>query len=152
MLGQKINTVGSTLARVYSQKVLKPPPILQVLDVYMSLSKCSPWFGSHSVVKVLSSKFEFDYTPNKGLNKMSWSKLPDGVSCLSWWFDIFMAKMVWCQETVDRFFLQQGNRLTVFLPPLLKVGCKIFFRDLESLGKSNGKKLSIIWIFCLEMV
>ena len=109
-LGQKINTAGSTLARVYSQKVLKPPPILQVLDVYMSLSKCSPWFGGHSVVKVLSSQFELDDTQNKGLNKMSWSQLSDGLSCLSWWFDIFMAKMVWFQETVEKgFFWQQWN-------------------------------------------
>ena len=41
-------------------------------------------------------------------------------------------------------------RLTVFLPPLPKVGCQIFFRDLESLGKSNGKKWSNIWTFLFE--
>ena len=38
-------------------------------------------------------------------------------------------------------------RLTVFLAPLPKVGCQIFFRDSESLGKSNWKKWSIIWTF-----
>ena len=38
-------------------------------------------------------------------------------------------------------------RLPVFLPPLPKVGCPIFFRDSESLGKSNGKKWSHIWTF-----
>ena len=35
-------------------------------------------------------------------------------------------------------------RLTVFLPPLPEVGCPIFFRDSECLGKSNGKKWSQI--------
>ena len=38
-------------------------------------------------------------------------------------------------------------RLNVFLPPLPEVGCPIFFRDSESLGKSNGKKWSQIWRF-----
>ena len=38
-------------------------------------------------------------------------------------------------------------RLTVFLPPLPEVRCPIFFRDSESLGKSNGKKWSHIWTF-----
>ena len=37
--------------------------------------------------------------------------------------------------------------LNVLLPPLPKVGCSIFFRDSESLGKSNGKKWCQIWIF-----
>ena len=37
--------------------------------------------------------------------------------------------------------------LTVFLPPLPKVGCQICFRDSESMGKSNGKKWSNIWTF-----
>ena len=37
--------------------------------------------------------------------------------------------------------------LTVSLPPLLKVGCQIFFRDSESLGKRNGKNWSNIWTF-----
>ena len=40
--------------------------------------------------------------------------------------------------------------LTVFLPPLPKVGCPIFFRDSESLGKSNGKKWSQIQTFLFE--
>ena len=35
-------------------------------------------------------------------------------------------------------------RLNVFLTPLPEVGCPIFVRDLESLGKSNGKKWSQI--------
>ena len=58
----------------------------------MSLSKCSPWFGGHSVVKILAQWFECDDTPNPGSKKPSWSQLSDGVSCLSWWFIIFMAK------------------------------------------------------------
>ena len=37
--------------------------------------------------------------------------------------------------------------LTVFLPPLPEVGCPIFFRASESLGKSNGKKWSQIGTF-----
>ena len=36
-------------------------------------------------------------------------------------------------------------RLNLFLPPLCKVVCPNFFRDLESLGKSNGKKWSQEW-------
>ena len=51
----------------------------------MSLSKCSLWFGCHSVVQILASQFEFVDTPNP-----SWSQLSNGVSCLSWWFAIFM--------------------------------------------------------------
>ena len=35
-------------------------------------------------------------------------------------------------------------RLNIFLPPHPEVGCPIFFRDLESLGKSNVKKWSKI--------
>ena len=58
----------------------------------MRLSKCSPWFGGHSVVKILAQYFECDDTPNPGSKKPSWSQLSDGVSCLSWWFIIFMAK------------------------------------------------------------
>ena len=58
----------------------------------MSLSKCSPWFGGHSVVKILALWFECDDTPNPGSKKSSWSQLSDGVSGLSWWFIIFMAK------------------------------------------------------------
>ena len=41
-------------------------------------------------------------------------------------------------------------RLNVFLPPLPEVGCPIFFRDSESLGKSNGKKLSNICTFLFK--
>ena len=37
------------------------------------------------------------------------------------------------------------NSLTVFLPPLPKSRMSQFFRDWESLGKSNGKKWSHIW-------
>ena len=44
-------------------------------------------------------------------------------------------------------FLLLRYRLTVFLPPLPEVWCLIFFRDSESLGKSNGKKWSNIWTF-----
>ena len=35
-------------------------------------------------------------------------------------------------------------RLNVFFPPLPEVGCPIFFRDSESLGKRKGKKWSDI--------
>ena len=38
-------------------------------------------------------------------------------------------------------------RLNAFLSPLPEVGCKVFFKDLESLRKSNGKNWSPIWIF-----
>ena len=36
MLGQKINTAGSTLARLQFQNNLKHPSVLQALDVYMA--------------------------------------------------------------------------------------------------------------------
>ena len=61
--------------------------------LHMRLSKYSPWFGYHSVVKILDSQFELDDTPNPGSKKLSWSQLSNGVSCLSWWFDIFVAKV-----------------------------------------------------------
>ena len=38
-------------------------------------------------------------------------------------------------------------RLTVFLPPLPEIRCPIFFRDSESLGRSNGKNWSQILTF-----
>ena len=41
-------------------------------------------------------------------------------------------------------------RLNVFLAPLPKVGCPRFFRNLESLGKSNEKKWYQIWAFLFE--
>ena len=37
--------------------------------------------------------------------------------------------------------------LTVFLPPLPKVGCQIFLEIRNPWGKSNGKKWSNIWTF-----
>ena len=38
-------------------------------------------------------------------------------------------------------------RLTVFLPPLPKVGCTIFLEIQNHWGKSNGKKWSNMWTF-----
>ena len=40
-------------------------------------------------------------------------------------------------------------RLTVFLPPLPKVGCQIFLEIRNPWRKSNGKKWSNIWTFLL---
>ena len=45
----------------------------------MSLSKCFPWFGGHSVVQTLALRFEFYDTPNPGGKKTSWSQILDGV-------------------------------------------------------------------------
>ena len=74
------------------------------------LSKCSPWFGGHSVVKILAQWFECDDTPNPGSKKPSWSQLSDGVSCLSWWFIIFMAKNCFVSRNgKKRLFLLEWN-------------------------------------------
>ena len=75
-----------------------------------SLSKCSPWFGGHSVVKILAQWFVCDDTPNAGPKKPSWSQLSDGVSCLSWWFIIFMSKSGFVSRNGKKgYFLQQWN-------------------------------------------
>ena len=81
----------------------------------MSLSKSSPWFGGHSVVKILASWFEFDDTWNPGSKYLFWSQLSDGVSCLSWWFNILTAKNFYVKKRWKKdFFGSSETELSNF--------------------------------------
>jgi hypothetical protein len=64
-------------------------------------------------------------------------------------YERFCLKIVYNRRIIFFFFFFSlfsllRYSLTVFFPPLPKVGRQFFFRDLESLGKSNGKKWSNI--------
>ena len=53
--------------------------------------------------------------PKPRLKSLFWSKLSDGVSCLSWWFIIFMAKNVFVSRNgKKRLFLENKSLHLVF--------------------------------------
>ena len=73
----------------------------------MSLSKCSPWFGCHSVVKIPATWFEFDDISNPGSKTPSWTQLSHGVSFFVMVVCYFQGKNWFCvKKRWKRLFLK----------------------------------------------
>ena len=85
---------GASLPKLYTVYILSIYEPVQVFTLIWAPQRCK---GSSSMIWIW-------WYPRLRLKKLSLSQLSDGISCLSWWFAIFMAKIGLCQEMVRKAF------------------------------------------------